>query len=52
MKRVSDKLMSLKLEIKGLMVNVVSGYAVGCKLGEKERFWAELDEVIVSISRG
>lgn len=53
-KRVSDRLMSLKLEMEGQMVNVVSGYApqVGCELGEKERFWSELDEVIVSIPRG
>ncbi|TRY54613.1 hypothetical protein DNTS_001598, partial [Danionella cerebrum] len=40
-KRVSDRVISLKLEIEGVMLNVVSGYApqVGCKLEEKERFW-------------
>ncbi|KAK3572565.1 hypothetical protein QTP86_000431 [Hemibagrus guttatus] len=40
-KRVSDRVMSLKLEIEGVMLNVVSGYApqVGCELEEKERFW-------------
>ncbi|KAK3545313.1 hypothetical protein QTP70_003667 [Hemibagrus guttatus] len=40
--------MRLKLEIEGVMLNVVSGYApqVGCALEEKERFWSELDEVI------
>ncbi|MCJ8749442.1 hypothetical protein PDJAM_G00176250 [Pangasius djambal] len=50
-KRVSDRVMSLKLEIEGVMLNVVSGYApqVGCELEEKERFWSELDEVIESI---
>ncbi|KAK3570286.1 hypothetical protein QTP86_017201, partial [Hemibagrus guttatus] len=50
-KRVSDRVMSLKLEIKGVMLNVVSGYApqVGCELEEKERFWSELDEVMESI---
>ncbi|KAK3574486.1 hypothetical protein QTP86_008088 [Hemibagrus guttatus] len=39
-KRVSDRVMSLKLEIEGVMLNVVSGYApqVGCELEEKERF--------------
>ncbi|KAK3507887.1 hypothetical protein QTP70_002436 [Hemibagrus guttatus] len=44
-KRVSDRVMSLKLEIEGVMLNVVSGYApqVGCELEEKERFWSELD---------
>ncbi|KAK3509028.1 hypothetical protein QTP70_018534, partial [Hemibagrus guttatus] len=53
-KRVSDRVMSLKLEIEGVMLNVVSGYApqVGCELEEKERFWSELDEVIESISMG
>ncbi|MCJ8729266.1 hypothetical protein PDJAM_G00104150 [Pangasius djambal] len=50
-KRVSDRVMSLKLEIEGVMLNVVSDYAlqVGCELEEKERFWSELDEVIESI---
>ncbi|KAK3559897.1 hypothetical protein QTP86_026171 [Hemibagrus guttatus] len=53
-KRVSDRLMSLKLEIEGVMLNVVSGYApqVGCELEEKERFWSELDEVMESIPTG
>ncbi|MCJ8736426.1 hypothetical protein PDJAM_G00258070 [Pangasius djambal] len=53
-KRVSDRVMSLKLEIEGVMLNVVSGYAphVGCQLEEKERFWSELDEVIESIPTG
>ncbi|KAK3572244.1 hypothetical protein QTP86_029403 [Hemibagrus guttatus] len=53
-KRVSDRMMSLKLEIEGVMLNVVSGYApqVGCELEEKERFWSELDEVMESIPTG
>ncbi|KAK3569859.1 hypothetical protein QTP86_006070 [Hemibagrus guttatus] len=53
-KRVSDRVMSLKLEIVGVMLNVVSGYApqVGCELEEKERFWSELDEVMESIPTG
>ncbi|KAK3516707.1 hypothetical protein QTP70_022500 [Hemibagrus guttatus] len=53
-KRVSDRGMSLKLEIEGVMLNVVSGYApqVGCELEEKERFWSELDEVMESIPTG
>ncbi|KAK3519401.1 hypothetical protein QTP70_027519, partial [Hemibagrus guttatus] len=47
-------MMSLKLEIEGVMLNVVSGYApqVGCELEEKERFWSELDEVMESIPTG
>ncbi|KAK3555770.1 hypothetical protein QTP86_028946 [Hemibagrus guttatus] len=53
-KRVSDRVMSLKLEIEGVMLNVVSGYApqVGCELEEKERLWSELDEVMESIPTG
>ncbi|KAK3562612.1 hypothetical protein QTP86_002148, partial [Hemibagrus guttatus] len=53
-KRVSDRVMSLKLEFEGVMLNVVSGYApqVGCELEEKERFWSELDEVMESIPTG
>ncbi|KAK3544202.1 hypothetical protein QTP86_008342 [Hemibagrus guttatus] len=53
-KRVSDRVMSLKLEIEGVMLNVVSGYApqVGCEVEEKERFWSELDEVMESIPTG
>ncbi|KAK3562710.1 hypothetical protein QTP86_005674 [Hemibagrus guttatus] len=53
-KRVSDRVMSLKLETEGVMLNVVSGYApqVGCELEEKERFWSELDEVMESVPTG
>ncbi|KAK3564490.1 hypothetical protein QTP86_022780 [Hemibagrus guttatus] len=53
-KRVSDRVMSLKLEIEGVMLNVISGYApqVGCELEEKEKFWSELDEVMESIPTG
>ncbi|KAK3525439.1 hypothetical protein QTP86_031550, partial [Hemibagrus guttatus] len=53
-KSVSERVMSLKLEIEGVMLNVVSGYApqVGCELEEKERFWSELDEVMESIPTG
>ncbi|KAK3557500.1 hypothetical protein QTP70_028305, partial [Hemibagrus guttatus] len=53
-KGVSDRVMSLKLEIEGVMLNVISGYApqVGCELEEKERFWSELDEVMESIPMG
>ncbi|KAK3521658.1 hypothetical protein QTP70_014697 [Hemibagrus guttatus] len=53
-KRVSDRVMSLKLEIEGVMLNVVSGYVpqVGCELEEKEKFWSELDEVMESIPTG
>ncbi|KAK3553754.1 hypothetical protein QTP70_009191 [Hemibagrus guttatus] len=54
LERVSDRVLSLKLEIEGVMLNVVSGYTpqVGCELEEKERFWSELDEVMESIPTG
>uniref|UniRef100_A0A7N8XCY4 Endonuclease/exonuclease/phosphatase domain-containing protein n=1 Tax=Mastacembelus armatus TaxID=205130 RepID=A0A7N8XCY4_9TELE len=53
-KRVSDRVMSLKLEVEGVMLNVVSGYApqVGCELEEKEKFWREMDEVIQGTPSG
>ncbi|KAK3524670.1 hypothetical protein QTP86_000540 [Hemibagrus guttatus] len=53
-KRVSDRVMSLKLEIEGVMLNVVGVYApqLGCELEEKERFWSELDEMMESIPKG
>ncbi|KAK3566088.1 hypothetical protein QTP86_025536 [Hemibagrus guttatus] len=46
--------MSQKLEIEGVMLNVVSGNAtqVDCVLEEKERLWSELDEVMESIPTG
>ncbi|KAK3518569.1 hypothetical protein QTP70_003334 [Hemibagrus guttatus] len=53
-KRASDRVMNLKLEFEGVMLNVVSGYApqAGCELEKKERFWSELDEVKESIPTG
>ena len=43
--------MSLKIEIEGVMFNVVNSYApqVRCELEEKEEFWSDVDE---SITRG
>ena len=53
MRRVSDKVVSVKLEIEGVIINVVSAYApqVGCGREEKESFWKELDEVVETIPR-
>ncbi|KAF3684381.1 Dimethylallylcistransferase, chloroplastic [Capsicum annuum] len=50
-KRVSDKLMSIKLVIGGSTVNVISVYApqVGLEEKEKKEFWEVLDEVVRSI---
>ena len=50
-KRRSDMMMSVKMEIEGVMVNVISAaYApqVGCELEEKEDFWNDLDEMVES----
>ena len=40
-RRVSDRAMGMKLEIGGMILNVLSACApqVGCELEEKERFW-------------
>lgn len=45
---MSDGVMSLKLEVEDVMLNVASGYAlqVGCELEEEEKFWREKDEAI------
>ncbi|XP_051780173.1 craniofacial development protein 2-like [Erpetoichthys calabaricus] len=53
-KRVSGRVMIMKLEIGGVMMNIVSAYApqVGCAMGEKEDFWSELDEVMNSVPKG
>ncbi|MDJ0933710.1 MAG: endonuclease/exonuclease/phosphatase family protein [Breoghania sp.] len=52
-RRVSDRVVSVKLEIEGVIINVVSAYApqVGCGREEKESFWKELDEVVETIPR-
>uniref|UniRef100_A0A8C4QLM4 Endonuclease/exonuclease/phosphatase domain-containing protein n=1 Tax=Eptatretus burgeri TaxID=7764 RepID=A0A8C4QLM4_EPTBU len=52
-RRVSDRVMSVKLEIEGVMMNVISAYAphMGCQMEYKEDFWSELDEVVESVSK-
>ncbi|KAI5089887.1 hypothetical protein C0J45_20022 [Silurus meridionalis] len=52
-KTVSDKVMIVKVEVKGMMINVISAYApqVGCEMEEKERFWSELDDVVDGVPR-
>ncbi|KAI5089824.1 hypothetical protein C0J45_19959 [Silurus meridionalis] len=46
-KRVSDRVMIMKGEVEGMMLNVISAYApkVGCEM-EKKEFWSELDQVV------
>ncbi|KAF7708371.1 hypothetical protein HF521_017428 [Silurus meridionalis] len=52
-KRVSDRVMNVKLEVEGMMINVISAYApqVGCEMEEKKRFRSELDEVVDGVPR-
>ena len=49
-KRVSDRLMTMKLEVKGFILNIVSAYApqVNNSMEEKNNFWEDLDGLIES----
>ena len=53
MKRVSDRMMYMKLDIECLMMTVISAYApqVGCLREEKDKFWTDLGEVVESIPK-
>ena len=50
-KRVSDRLMTMKLEVKRSILNIVSAYApqVNYSMKEKNDFWEDLDGSIESI---
>ncbi|KAF7694127.1 hypothetical protein C0J45_16005 [Silurus meridionalis] len=52
-KRVSDRVMNVKLEVEGILIYVISAYApqVGCEIEEKEKFWSELDEVVDGVPK-
>ena len=51
-KRVSDRLMDMKLEVKGSILNIVSAYASQVNNSrEKKIFWEDLDGLIESISK-
>ena len=52
-KRVSDKIIAMKLEIKGSILNIVSAYALQVEnnMEEKNDFWKDLDGLIESISK-
>ena len=52
-KRVSDRLMAIKLDVKGSILNIVSAYAlqVNHSMEEKNDFWENLDGLIESISK-
>ena len=51
-KRVSDRMMYMKLDIEGVMMSVISAYVpkVGC-LREEDKFWTDMDEVVESIPK-
>ena len=55
MKRVSDRLMAMKVEVKGSILNIliVSAYApqVNNSMEEKNDFWEDLDGLIESVSK-
>ena len=52
-KRLSDRLMAMKLELKGSILNIVSVYAsqVNNSMEKKNNFWEDLDGLIESISK-
>ena len=52
-KRVSDRLMTIKLEVNGSILNIVSACApqVNNSMAEKNDFWEDLDGLIESISK-
>ena len=52
-KRVSDRLMAMKLEVKGSILNIVSPYTpqVNNSMKEKNDFWEDLNGLIKSISK-
>ena len=52
-KRMSDRLMAMKLEVKESLLNIVSAYApqVGNSMEEKNDFWQDLDGLIESVSK-
>lgn len=49
--KISDRLMCIKLVIAKEIWNIVSGYApqVGCTEQEKEAFWVDFDNLLLSI---
>ena len=53
MKRVSDRLMAIKLEVKGSILNIVRACApqVNNSMEEKNDFWEDLGGLIESVSK-
>ena len=51
-KRVSDRLMAVKLEVKESILNIINAYAPQVNNSmEKSDFWEDLDSLIKSISK-
>ena len=52
-KRVSNRLMAMKLEVKDSILNIVNAYApqVNNSMEKKNYFWEDLDGLIESISK-
>ena len=52
-KRVSDRLMAMKLEVKGSILNIVSSYTlqVDNSMEEKNDFWEDLDGLIENVPK-
>ena len=52
-KRVSDRLMAKKLEVKGSILNIVSTYApqINNSMEEKNDFWGDLNGLIESVPK-
>ena len=50
-KRLNDRIMRMKLEWEGEIVNVMSVYApqTGCTEEEKEEFWRQLDQEMIDV---
>ncbi|XP_060171841.1 uncharacterized protein LOC132603008 [Lycium barbarum] len=50
-RRATDRMMSIKVVVEGLTVNIISAYASQAGLGdeEKRRFWEDLDELVGGI---
>ena len=51
--RVTDRIICFKMELDGVMLNVICAYApqVGCIREEKKAFWLDLDEIVEKIPK-
>ena len=49
--RISDRIISMKMELDGVVLNIISAYApqVGCMREGNEAFWLDLHEAVEKI---